>query len=604
MSPARRAADGEEGAALLIVLAVAAVLAMLMTLLVGLSINGMRQAHSDADWNAALAAAYAGVDEYQSRLAEDTGYYRYGNPASPFSSGTVTAPPTANPAFGVGPGGSWATVAGSGGAAQFRYEVDNSTYATTGRIRIRSTGKVGTATRTVIADLKQQGFIDFLYFTDYEVQDPSIAASTGASCYNASGTLKYSWEGRTAGSTCNEIAFGGSDTNNGPVHSNDTIRACGATFTGAVTTAKPSAPFYLNRDANNAACDAAKFRLTGYPAPSGGIIGMPATNSQLKKETRTDLVNDDVPRPGCLYTGPTQFTFYANGTVNVISPFTRYTRIGNANATSGSTPTECGAIAALQSPAGATITVPDNNVMYVQNVPATAADVNYWAPTDNPRDFTCTASGSAGTRGWTFGTGKNATGYPRKTSDAATTETAPTATTYGCRSGDVFVKGTFNGSATLAAENYVFVVGDLVYDDAQDDMLGLVGNNAVWVYNPVRAVTDRRGNVTYHLLDTGKNRTIDAAILSVAHTFQVQNYDKDTTRGTLTILGAIAQKYRGPVGTGDGVTLSTGYAKNYVYDDRFKYKAPPKFLNPVTTTYGVTSWVETAAVWAADGSAR
>ena len=40
-----------------------------------------------------------------------------------------------------------------------------------------------------------------------------------------------------------------------------------------------------------------------------------------------------------------------------------------------------------------------------------------------------------------------------------------------------------------------------------------------------------------------KNRTIHAAILSVAHTFQVQTYavSGSGARGTLTVLGAIAQ---------------------------------------------------------------
>lgn len=589
---------GEEGAALLIVIAVAAVLSMLMTLLVVVSVNGMKQATSDADWNAALAAAYAGVDEYQSRLSADTSYYRFGNSDSSFSSAsTVSLPVVENPAFGVGTAGTWATVSGSGGRAEFRYEVDNSKYATSGRIRLRATGKVGNATRTLVADLKQQGFIDFLYFTDYEVQDPTIAGTTSASCFSdtAKTKLKYSWESRPVGTTCNEISFGGSDVIDGPVHSNDTIRACDSTFNGTVTTAKATSPYHVNKNSSGSNCTAATFALAGYPTYSGGVIGMPATNSELKKETRTDLTADDVPRPGCLYTGPTQFTFYSNGTVNIRSPFTKFTRIGDATSSTGSTPAECGVISQLQSATGATITVPDNNVMYVQNVPAVSGDVNYWASNTNPSDFTCVNSGSDGKRGWSLGSGASKTGYPLTTSQTNTTEVAPTSTTYGCRTGDVFVKGEFNGAATLAAENYVFVVGDITYVDDQDDILGLVGNNAIWVWNPLNSSGS-------NLLS--KNRTIEAAILSVAHTFQVQNYNKGGSQGTLTVMGAIAQKYRGTVATASGSSISTGYGKKYVYDERFKYKAPPKFLNPITTTYGVTTWVETSAVWAADGSAR
>ncbi|PZU48469.1 MAG: hypothetical protein DI566_03155 [Microbacterium sp.] len=591
----RKPAADEEGMALVVVVAVAAVLAMLMSILVVVSVNGMKQATSDADWNASLAAAYAGIDEYQSRLAADTTYYRFGNPSSSFSGSTVQTPPIVNPAFGVGVSGTWATVPGSDGRAQFRYEVDNSKYGTTGRIRVRATGKVGNATRTIVADLKQQGFIDFLYFTDFEAQDPAIAGTSSASCFTDATmtTLKYSWAGRPMGATCREIAFGPNDINNGPVHTNDTLRACGSTFNGTVTTAKSTAPFAVNRDSNGTACAAPTFALAGSPSYSGELIGMPATNSELKKETRTDLTATDVPRPGCLYTGPTQFTFFADGTVNIKSPFTKATRIGNAAATTGSAPAACGSIAQLQSVTGATITVPENNVIYVQNVPAVTTDVNYWLPGVNPGNFTCTDSGSASIRGWRFGTGANPPGYPLRTGNAATTEVAPTSTTYGCRSGDIFVSGVFNGSATLSAENYAFVVDDLTYADVQDDMLGLVGNNAVWVYNPLNSAG---ANIK------GDNRTIHAAILSVAHTFQVQNYNAGGPQGTLTVRGAIAQKFRGTVATANSAGIATGYAKNYVYDTRFKYMAPPKFLNPVTTTYGVTTWIESAPVFRADGS--
>lgn len=581
--------ESERGAALVIVVAVGMVLALMMSVLVVVAVNGTRQARSDADWNAALAAAYAGIDEYQSRLSTDTSYYRFGNPASSFSSASsVTAPPTTNLAFGLGASGTWANVGGSDARARFRYEVDNSKYATTGRIRVRSTGQVGDAVRTITADLKQQGFIDFLYFTDFEVQDPAIVgkpSSTG--CWvdpTTKTTLKYAWDSRTG--SCNEITFAASDILSGPVHSNDTIRACSTRFKGAVTTANPVSPFITNTCGTPA-----KFDLAGYPAYGGGVIGMPATNSELKKETRSDLTSTDVPRPGCLYTGPTQVTFNSGGTMTVRSPYTKKTQIGNASATSGSAPSACGAVGTgtgqLGSSGGATIAVPENNVIYVQNVPTVTTDVNY-RPTSGsgsvPSGFTCISNG------WSFG----GVTYP------SANESPPTSTTYGCRAGDVYVKGSFHGALTVAAENYIFVTGDIKYANAQEDILGLVGNNAVWVYNPVDGSD---ATIQGNLDSTASDREIDAAILSVAHTFYVQNYNEGSLRGTLTVFGAIAQKFRGTVATGTDPVV-TGYKKNYVYDNRFKYKAPPKFLNPVTTTYGVTTWVESAAAFNADGSAR
>ena len=46
-----------------------------------------------------------------------------------------------------------------------------------------------------------------------------------------------------------------------------------------------------------------------------------------------------------------------------------------------------------------------------------------------------------------------------------------------------------------------------------------------------------------------KTSTIDAAILAINHSFIVDNYDCGSPLGTLTVNGAIAQKYRGAVGT-------------------------------------------------------
>jgi hypothetical protein len=35
-----------------------------------------------------------------------------------------------------------------------------------------------------------------------------------------------------------------------------------------------------------------------------------------------------------------------------------------------------------------------------------------------------------------------------------------------------------------------------------------------------------------------------------------------------------------------------GYTKDYLYGTRLRYTAPPKFLPPATTTFGVTVWIE------------
>ena len=125
----------EQGAALVMVIVIGAVLMMVIATGTAFSISSLRKASTDANWNAAMAAAYAGVEDYKSKLSNDNAYVKYGEKLAPFSSGSQLQLPTgplANPAFGLGPGGTWATVSGSNGKASYRYEVDNSKYSSSG----------------------------------------------------------------------------------------------------------------------------------------------------------------------------------------------------------------------------------------------------------------------------------------------------------------------------------------------------------------------------------------------------------------------------------------------------------------------------------------
>ena len=106
----------------------------------------------------------------------------------------------------------------------------------------------------------------------------------------------------------------------------------------------------------------------------------------------------------------------------------------------------------------------------------------------------------------------------------------------------------------------------------------------MWVYHPVTASTEA------NMLSTPVT-TIDAAILAVSDSFIVQNYNlgapiSSGSTNKLTVLGAIAQNYRGTVATTSGGSLASGYLKNYNYDTRFLHGAqPPYFLQPVSTQW-------------------
>ncbi len=144
----------------------------------------------------------------------------------------------------------------------------------------------------------------------------------------------------------------------------------------------------------------------------------------------------------------------------------------------------------------------------------------------------------------------------------------------GC--GNAFVRGSYSGRLTIAAENDIVIRDDTTRSGAEG-MLGLIANNFVRVYRPCSGSNDSG-------ID---NLEIDAAILAIQHSFIVDHYDCGGTNGELEVNGAIAQKFRGPVGTFNSSTGNTvsGYSKDYNYDDRLRYIAPPHFLDPVEAAW-------------------
>lgn len=172
------------------------------------------------------------------------------------------------------------------------------------------------------------------------------------------------------------------------------------------------------------------------------------------------------------------------------------------------------------------------------------------------------------------------------------TETYP-APPSGC--GTVQVRGTYSGALTIAAENDIILEDDLIRSG--NGLLGLIANNFVRVKHPICASSNlgctsgtvtaqtAKGSCNSGVNGTGSqtNLRIDAAILAIQHSFIVDHYDCGAQMGTLTINGAISQKFRGAVGTFGG--SGTGYTKNYNYDDRMRYISPPHFLDPVESAW-------------------
>jgi hypothetical protein len=354
---------------------------------------------------------------------------------------------------------------------------------------------------------------------------------------------------------------GGSDDQlNGPIRSNDELFVEDTPkFNGPAADEDPNAPYYYKYDNNSA------------PSPNtpthAGPMAMPTTDNQL-----STLANPADGGEGCLFAGPTSITFNTDGSFNVLSPATAYLVGQGQNLGCAAT-----AAAVNGTYAASTVVTPNstfNGVIYVEDVPSSAIDP--W--------YNC-ASGVMGS--------PNAAGYPTYATDV---------TNYGCKNGDAYVSdngaNTITGQFTISAENNIWITGNLEYTGALagNNVLGLIANNDIFVYNPVKCngnwsaanqtCTGTPGTFA-NLLGTPIS-TIDAALLAIYHTFSVSNYDRGASLGTLTVNGSIAQEYRGPV----AITGGSGYVKNYNYDARLAYLGPPYYLQPSTSGWVIRSWTE------------
>jgi hypothetical protein len=189
-------------------------------------------------------------------------------------------------------------------------------------------------------------------------------------------------------------------------------------------------------------------------------------------------------------------------------------------------------------------------------------------------------------------TGPNPVAWPSDgvvyVANSSCSPASPINATYGndAGCGDATVSGTYSSSLTIGTDNDILINGSITQTGLStptsaptgSDLLGLIANEFVRVAHPCTNNT----NTTSGVYSPITNPVIDAAILALAHSFIVDNFACGAPLGTLTLWGAIAQNYRGPVGTESGGSVASGYIKNYNYDNRLQTLSPPSFLNPVT----------------------
>lgn len=391
--------------------------------------------------------------------------------------------------------------------------------------RVKSVGTSGSATRTMIATFKVSGFLDFIYFTNFESEDPSL--------YNApSGcTEKYysEWKGKYS---CETIVFTSGDSVNGPMHTNDSARLEGSVTFGRSGENPPDAVEIFGgtypEDSNeNCKSGSATFNTATKCYIKGEKLIMPEGDTSLLAyvESKNEL------------SGETRLEL--NGTANTI-------HVVNFNE-EGEESTE-------------TINWPKNGLLYV-------------------KAYACGYEGD-----------------PAYGADG-TTEAKEEK---GC--GNVYVKGTYSKSLTIAAEDSVIINGNIYPTSVAGDLgaaptgtatLGLIAGEYVRIYHPVSSggSDSLSGCSASNLSESSdpnkwgslSNPWIYAAILSTNHSFMVDNFRCGAQLGDLNVYGAIAQDYRGIV----GLVGTSGYIKNYKYDGRLAIDEPPYFLAPLKAGWKV-----------------
>jgi hypothetical protein len=518
-----KAEDGYTMAAVMLVLLATSIMAGATFAAVGADIPFTR---ASQDRKQAYAAAEAGIEYYLYQLTRDNDYWRLCDSAP----GPDGQP---NPVNQHDPGAArrWRTVAGTTDArfslellpANGKSQCDVATAAAptapdlsmidqgTGTFRIRSTGESRGERRSIVTTFRRNSFLDFIYFTDYEAQDPLTLTDTSDQATARELCVRYrpdrdAWCSQSPHNM--NITFPAWDVINGPLHTNDDLLTCGSPIFGrnrndAIEIVGPN----VWTSSGSSGC-------AGTPDFKGDVrqpaeyMPIPPSNDRLK----------DNALSGYLFYGATTIRLKNTGRMDVWT----HTSTGAS-------------IAYLDKP------YPSNGVVFVEKTPNRSCSIS------SPVRIT----------------------YPAGDDCAVLT-----------------VSGTYNKSLTLGSRDDILVDGNITQQANSDSVLGLIAQRFVRVKHQVASGCG--GNSGTDGVDYFKNITIEAAILALNDSFIVDNWQCGSPLQVLTVKGAIAQKFRGPVGTffSDG-TRNSGYAKNYNYDDRLRYRSPPYFVEPVKASWKV-----------------
>ena len=287
-----------------------------------------------------------------------------------------------------------------------------------GTFRIESTGESGGAKRSIVATLTHPGFLNYVYFTKYEVEDPTnftkpVPTAECEHYYSYRKETYYEQEGknRLLTSWCPPIEFASADKINGPLHTDDATAICAEGSSKPTFGRNKTDKIEINGGTYAANGCSDSLTMNGTYTEKGEELNPPATDSELLESVESEYK----------FQGKTTIEL-KTGTPNTIAV------INSAGVTE---PTK---------------DFPKNGVIYVENSSA-GCGVTY-------TPFNSNYTGDTG-----------------------------------C--GNVYVKGSYTESLTIAAANDVIVDGtiDTTHNSSGEPTgtatLGLIATNFVRIYHPV-----------------------------------------------------------------------------------------------------------------------
>ncbi len=512
-------ASDDRGAAMIMVLGMVSVMTVVLAATLSYAVSVGPQVSRDENWQAALAAAQAGVDDYLARLNRTDAYAQTVDCSNTALKGPKAEANSCGWNGDTAPG--WVDVQpvakDAGGnpiastAGKFHYDVNTANFWKDGSVWVESTGKVRGVSRTIQVRVARGGSTDFLYYTDFEDADPQnlVAYPPGGSDSQPSGGAKYDECGKSGASkaeywwdqedhkrrddrNCVEITFAGRDVLDGDVHFNDSPLMSGTSssrprFLKGYQTADPNCTEAAGRsDQSGLGTAAGKgkcWRATSSVYPYLGTAGARPAEKLYMPDNSDKFANF----PGCNYFGDTRIRFNSNGTMTVWNTTSAGQSLTGPGSPAG---LNCGNAAQFvpatgqKYPAsGQTVPVPDDLVIYVQASPAGSAAcvpgqiVNGSTSGSTSGDqipkgsgdtfqsvtdinyFNPSMSTFTKTKKWKKVSGTWIADPVQQGTEVPTGDTHPT--TFDCGLGNVYIEGVVKGRVTIAAQNNVVVTGNL-----------------------------------------------------------------------------------------------------------------------------------------------